>query len=544
MEKNPSNSKKTVMLMRTSGFSLVSEDVIENILSRLPALSFVSASCVSKCWNKVCVRILSRPKLASALSLNPSLHEAVDEVLGKVLLQPIVPHFVIACIGKQFSLEITHQLLTKRFGTRVPVITNAASGIIGLDAATDEVREVRWESSDDEDDNNDPDSEANNLLNRGIVLVVGFVPGLKVEAIPLLRSKTVPQPTLVDKFLTDIKNFSVSVSDCTSPAGIILFGDRSIDLKPVLARMDYALNEETVMVGDASGCFLCRSVDNSHNNYGDMYLLDAVALVFSKDKHKSHDIGETQFHITLSTGLMPFGPQLQAICVIARGTDNSWLSARMEGQYDVLNGEGLLTDINDQFTDEDFPELYIGVVQQREYPIGAESTISRASMAFYEVMGGENQFFVINGVGIRPGDYFLFYHSDSGTASSSCSDAYRDLATLKSESTHKNCNNPLKEVTGSSSSSSGKEKEVFGGLIFSCYLRGEIFHPNVDSSPIHENFPGVALAGMYCNGEIGRGSSSSISQEDDEENSARCCLHYHSAVYLVLSYVPPTASEA
>ncbi|XP_050225088.1 F-box/LRR-repeat protein At5g63520-like [Mercurialis annua] len=543
MAKNSSNStKKTVMMRSSCGFTSVSEDVIENILTRLNALSFASASCVSKSWNNVCVRILSKPKLATALSLNPSLEEAMKEVLDKVLLEPIVPHFVIACIGKEFILEVTHQLLTTRFGTRVPIITNAASGIIGLDAATDKLKEIRWGKSDedDEDSEDDDDDDDEGVINRGIVLVVGFVPGLKVEAIPLLRSKEIHRTAFVDKFVTDIKDYTSSVSDTTSPSGIILFGDRNMDIKPILARIDWELEKETVIVGDAKGCFLSTSVDNSHNNNKDDYFTGAVALVFAKDKHKSHGIGEIEFHLTLSTGMMPFGPQLQAICVIAKDADYSWLTARMDGDYEILDGQVLLSDINEQFRDQEFPEIYIGVVQQREYQISPESTISKASMEFYEVVGGNRQFFVINGVGIRPGDYFLFYHSDSDTASSSCGDAFRDLKILRPELKSKTCSNK-----GSCSSSSrSAEREVFGGLMFSCHSRGEVFYPKEDSSPIHGNFPGVPLAGVYCVGEIGRGGfSPSITQEDDEDKSASCSLHYHSSIYLVLSYVPPSTSS-
>ena len=59
---------------RMSGFSLVDEKIVKNILSRLPALTFANAACVNKGWYKICNQILNRPKLASALSLNPSLH--------------------------------------------------------------------------------------------------------------------------------------------------------------------------------------------------------------------------------------------------------------------------------------------------------------------------------------------------------------------------------------------------------------------------------------------------------------------------------------
>lgn len=59
--------------MERGGFRLLNGDIVHNIIGRLPALSFAAASCVSKSWYHICNRILSRPKLASALSLDPSL---------------------------------------------------------------------------------------------------------------------------------------------------------------------------------------------------------------------------------------------------------------------------------------------------------------------------------------------------------------------------------------------------------------------------------------------------------------------------------------
>lgn len=51
--------------------------------------------------------------------------------------------------------------------------------------------QVKWEYMPDE---NDPHCQEYNWfsnVNRGIVLVVGYLPGLRVCAIPLLRSKKV-----------------------------------------------------------------------------------------------------------------------------------------------------------------------------------------------------------------------------------------------------------------------------------------------------------------------------------------------------------------
>lgn len=165
--------------------------------------------------------------------------------------------------------------------------------------------------------------------------------------------------------------------------------------------------EETVIVGDASGRFLCRGGDNSQYIHADMHCFGAVALVFARDKNNTHgtswfqriaanyilqlphlslqicciwrlnardialyhfflilwiffdtsflafcdwpDIGEIQFHVRLSTGVIPFGPQLKAVGVVVNESlECSWLTARVEGQHGILDSEGLLSDIKDQ----------------------------------------------------------------------------------------------------------------------------------------------------------------------------------------------------
>jgi len=65
-----------------TSFASINEDLILNILKRLPALSFASAACVSKSWNQICNQILYKPKFASAFSLNPD--EKVCWVFKKI----------------------------------------------------------------------------------------------------------------------------------------------------------------------------------------------------------------------------------------------------------------------------------------------------------------------------------------------------------------------------------------------------------------------------------------------------------------------------
>ncbi|KAJ0603631.1 putative F-box domain-containing protein [Helianthus annuus] len=92
---------------------VISEDLLQNIVARLPATSFASAACVSRSWKVVCDRVLSRPKFASACSLNRSLENAVEEVVNKVLSKPIRPHFAIASIGGYYGdvLREAHHLV-------------------------------------------------------------------------------------------------------------------------------------------------------------------------------------------------------------------------------------------------------------------------------------------------------------------------------------------------------------------------------------------------------------------------------------------------
>ncbi|CAK9183190.1 unnamed protein product [Ilex paraguariensis] len=502
------------------GIDAIGEDVLQNILSRLPALSFASAACVSRSWNKICKRVLSRPKLTSALSLKSSEQEAVHEVLEKVLSEPIRPHFAIAYIGPSFNSQLTHYLINKKLGSRIPVITSMGHGIIGRDASSNDFKEIQWQTTVDDETG----AGVNSSVNRhcGIVLTVGYVPGLKVAVVPLLRSVEGPPVFLVDDFVTNIREYTTSVSGCTSPAGIIMFGDQETDMKPILDKMDYAMSKETVIVGDA-GCQILyggRCVDTTHGLY---YTWDAGALLFVRDRDKPHGVGETCFHMALSSGVSSIGPIYKADSVRERRDEfSTWLTAKREGSNLKLDGGTLLDTIYDEMGDRSpNAALYIGVTKRRKCSIGLEKVRWITSQEFHEVQEGDDEYLYVNGTGIRTGDSFHFYFSDSGSALSSCNAVSNNLRRLKQDCDHE------KGVTAY-----GK-KEVFGGLIFSCCGRGESFfgHPNVDSTPFLENFPEVTLSGTFSAGEIGRGDS-------HNESSVRCCLHVFSTVYLIMSYTP------
>lgn len=49
----------------------------------------------------------------------------------------------------------------------------------------------------------------------------------------------------------------------------------------------------------------------------------------------------------MSTGVLPFGPELKAVSVKEHNTDCSLLTARMEGYDGLLHGEEILEDIKE-----------------------------------------------------------------------------------------------------------------------------------------------------------------------------------------------------
>ncbi|PSS07659.1 F-box/LRR-repeat protein [Actinidia chinensis var. chinensis] len=525
----------------TTGIDLIGEDLLQNILSRLPALTFASAACVSHSWNTLCNRVLCRPKLSSAFSLNPSPKGAVEEVVDKVLSEPLRPHFAIACVSYASSLKRAqvHQLITQKLGSTIPIVTYKSSGIIGRNAITNDFKEVQWHRTLQEDPGAEDDNLSSKTVTDGILLVVGFLPGLKVDAVPLARPIEDRQAVLVDEFVMDIREFTAYVSDCTSPAGIMMFGGLTIDVKPVLDKLDYAMSTETFIVGDESGHFLYRElVDSGKPQRRPRFKTLGVALVFARDRNKPHGIGEIGFHVALSSGLSPIGPVFKAAAVKERrdlNDSSTWLTARREEHHDILDGQTMLSDISDEIGDHfEYTGLYIGVTKRRKYSVELEKVRWISSLAFHEVSRGDEEYLFVYGSGIKTGDSFRFYYSDSSTASSSCSNVSSYFRRLKQDQHDGICPDVGRAAAN------GSNKEIFGGIIFSCCGRGEPFfdRPNVDSSPFLENFPGVPLAGTFCCGEIGRCSSSLYNQEGQEQSAVRCCLHAYSSVYLVMSYTP------
>ncbi|GMP34168.1 hypothetical protein CsSME_00007153 [Camellia sinensis var. sinensis] len=335
---------------------------------------------------------------------------------------------------------------------------------------------------------------------------------------------------MVDQFVMDIREYTASVSGCTSPAGIIMFGGSTTDMKPVLDKMDCAMSLETVIVGDENGRFLHKrpgDTGNATRNRNNSSV--GVALTFVRDRNKPHGIGDIEFHCVLSTGMLPIGPTFKAVAVReSREECSTWLTARREELHDILDGETMINDINHELGDRiEYPFFYIGVTKRRKCSVGLEKVKWVTSLVFHEVTGGDEEYLFVSNNGIKTGDTFRFYYPDPSSASSSSSKVSEKFRLLKQDWDHRSQN------------VRGGNNDVFGGMIFACCGRGEAFFgcPNVDSAPFLENFAGVPLAGMFSCGEIGRGSKSLYDEEEAQEQSPiRCCLHAYSSVYLVMSY--------
>ncbi|KAK8690843.1 hypothetical protein V6N13_074369 [Hibiscus sabdariffa] len=441
------------------GFTAANDDILQNILFRLPASSFASAACVNKSWNKVCETVLAYPKFATALSLNPSLPDAVKEVLDKVLSEPIRPQFAIASIGLQFSLEAAHQL----------------------------------------------------------------GPGV----------------TMVSKLLVDIKNYTASVSDTTAPEAMIVFGDQRVDLTHVLAEIDHDMPDDTVIAGDACSRFIYKSGQNSQAYNSDLYFFDAVALVFANVKNKPDDIGEIQFHATMSTGVLSIGPELRAITVASKGSEWSWLTISLNGSDQILYSQRILEEISRERENE--PGIfYIGVLQKRPSCIEQEKMELRTYLVFYEVIEANAEYLVVEGAGIQPGDTFQFYHSE--TASETCRITSDGIDILNPGSCYGY--HYYRDSAGGVGNGG-----VFGGLLFSSQYCEET---DFDTYPVYADTPPTPLAGLFCAREIGRDFDTSLELPEEEEEEgeggggaeeeespARCSLHVCSSVFLLFYYEPP-----
>ncbi|CAN4089889.1 unnamed protein product [Withania somnifera] len=523
MENPKQKSPAMTSPLPAATIEMIGEDILYKIFTKLPAVECAAVACVNRSWNVTINRLLSLPKLSSAVSLNASLPVAVNDVVDKVLASPIRPQFVIASIGPAFDLDEAHRLITSRFGSQIPIITSISQGIFGQNATSNEFEEVQWDIFDDDEAHGNLGNE-----NHGALLTVGFLPGLTIDLIPLSKTRR-NQALMIDDLVLSVRERSSSRSGLASPVGILLFSDEDTDIKHVLEKFDYAFSTETVIVGDGGSQFLFQSETAINPSNKKRASSAAVALLFSRDRGKPPGVGETQFHVMLSTGVSSIGPTYKAVSVRERHSEHStWLTAKREAVRESLDGQTILNHIFDELGDHNHCQvLYVGVTKRRKCSIGQEKPSWINMHEFHEVLSGDEEYLYVHGVGIKSGDSFRFYHTSSDLARASCKTIANNFRHLKQ----------LLNYEGDDHTSNNgvdrHRKSVFGGIMFACCGRGKLFL----------NFPGVTLSGTYCAGEIARTDLSSYEQGSQKDCSIRCNLHVFSTVYLVMSYTPPLSQH-
>eukprot|EP01018_Ginkgo_biloba_P003231 Gb_38018 [translate_table: standard] len=539
-------------------------DVWNDILRRLPAKSFASAACVSRTWRNSAAKILSRPKLMSAVSENLNLEAAVDEIMEKILAAPIRPDFAIAFAGQKFSLSMISSLLKEKLGSRVPTIVCFAPGIIGQDAITNEQKEVEWRQ---------PAYETSKATRRrilaeqhGLVVTIGYFPGLEIEAIPLCSSVVEEG---VNTFVSSVMDYASSLSDCAAPLAMILLVDPRADIKHVLESLDEKLHGNTVIVGgltaendEACLSFNIRNTVKMRREYqlssirtkasgsssnrksnkrnGEKSVIfDGAALVFAK-KHESFGSGRIHFSPAVSAGIAPVGPIYKAVSVkqskdVVNKESYTWLTCR-KGLSAELDGQSVLDDLDNEVGGNILSEdLYIGVLKRSKRFMSSSKDKATNPFTIHKVHGADQEYLFVEGEGIRTGDVFRFYRTNPEIGKLSCNLALEQVRDrLRSSSNH----DELLATTIEMGANTANEyaSEVFGGLIFSCNGRGQSFFgdPNVDSSIFSQKFPDVPVAGMFCLGEIG--PPSVLSWEATEGSDTNSRLNFYSAMFLVFSH--------
>ncbi|XP_018434469.2 F-box/LRR-repeat protein At5g63520 isoform X2 [Raphanus sativus] len=504
-------SKKADMTFIAS----MNDDILQNILQRLPAKPFAFASCVNRSWNIVCNHILSRPKMVSAFSRNSDQLKAVEEAIDKALSEPIRPDFVIANVTCGY-IGKTLDMITERVGTRVPVIVSVVEGVLGKESCNDKAGEVKHEVGLTNDDMfTGPSSFV-------VLLTVGYLPGIKVDVIPVIQAKEECEARIGDKLVMDIRNFVSAVSDDAAPACLMLFGVDTYVTEPIIRKLDYAMPAETIIVGDQRGEeFLHKRANELRKfEFHEDESKVLACLIFARDRHRPVEAGRVQFHTAISRGISPVDLRYKVANTLP-STLPKWpatlMTAKRIGEADVLNGEQILDDIeaNQLGNPLRVDDPCIGVIKRRKYSVGLEQKPEIiASLVFHLVAGADEQYLTVKGAGIETGDDFQVYIPDLKVAEAS-------LGAVSSQ---------LRNIV-----SKPNKREVVGGFVFADSGRGDFFfgRPNADTSPFLENFPELRFGGVFCDGEIGRGL---FVEEEESSSQGQGCLHVVSSVYLIVSY--------
>ncbi|CAK7353274.1 unnamed protein product [Dovyalis caffra] len=142
------------------------------------------------------------------------IYDEIDITLDKVVLWEKRKRIR----KKNGWIDLSERLkfLAAKFVSKTPIIASCANGIMGKDALIDEYKEVMMDDS-------WGDGKSNSDF--AIILTVGFLPGLRIDAILLVvPRKQAHRVTIIDHCVINVRDYVSSVSGSTSPLAIMMFG--------------------------------------------------------------------------------------------------------------------------------------------------------------------------------------------------------------------------------------------------------------------------------------------------------------------------------
>lgn len=391
----------------------------------------------------------------NALSTQPSLERALDEVIAKVQEQMPGPgDLAIVFLSSSFASDAPRLMPLLHEKLAVPnLIGCLGGGIVGMETG-DRVQEVEGAVA--------------------LSLTVAQLPGVTITPF-YVREKALPDLDASPQAWTDL----IGVDPGTNPDFILLVDPLAGGITDFLAGLDFAYPQATKVGGLASA------------ENGTM----AGSLFLQSPQHPGGRYGEGSIGVALS-GNIRLGS------VVAQG-------CRPIGEPFLVNqGErNIITEIQRQDPDNGqvLLETPLARLQNLIPTLSAKDQELAQSSLFVGVANDEfklilqpGDFLIRNLLGVDPrqgaiaigdkvrkGQRLQFHLRDGDTSAD-------DLQIL------------LRHYTGDLSQ--GSSPTVIGALMFSCLGRGYGLYgkENFDSQTFRKFFPDVPLGGFFCNGEIGQ----------------------------------------
>lgn len=323
----------------------------------------------------------------------------------------------------------------------------------------------------------------------------------------------------------------MDVSGFPSPAALVIFGNKhpsalSSARSELLDKMDQEFSKETAIVGHFNSCFEYRSANKARTRTP-----EAVALVFSRDRNASAEIGQTRFHVPCMRCVSQIGPTFSVVSVHKIDKDQgvkTYLLAKCLENGKILNGKSVNLALGKDervFIDD----LYIGFEKKASASNVIEkdkaSSSSSSSTTFLSLHGVVWDWrsrgrgcLIVMGEGINPGDTFQFYQSDFERG-------------LSMEGI------PPQGIIDN------KSTQVFGALVMANLSK---IVANIKRSeityclPFYNLFENMPIGGLFSKTLIKRGNVTYAWKDGRYLKVGECETSHKGTTFLVMSFIPPS----